>query len=78
MNTATSEAHFAVLAALVSARFGSEEAAIEAMKRMMQNDGWDNTEGRIMWREYVARGRAFLRASGLPVTPSQSLAKADR
>jgi hypothetical protein len=55
-----------LLAALVLRRFRYDEvAAIAAWKRMLENGGWDDTEGRREWRRMADRGAQRLRHEGL-------------
>ena len=53
------------LAAATYERFGRDfDATIEAWKRMLQNDGWDDAVGRTEFRRLIERGQAFLRSCG--------------
>ena len=55
-----------LLAGLVLERFsGSPSQAIAAWKRMLQNDGWDNAQGREEWLAMANRGIRKLQEKGL-------------
>jgi hypothetical protein len=62
-----------LLAALVLARFGfDEDQAIAAWKRLLENNGWDDAEGRRLWRGMADRGERRLRAEGLLLGATRS------
>jgi hypothetical protein len=54
-----------LLAALIYARFNfNADEAIAAWKRMLQNDGWDDGQGRREWLDMASRGLKDLRSIG--------------
>lgn len=61
-----SQEHHALMAALVFLRFGRDhEQARAAWSRMLQNQGWDDTEeGRLEWVHMVEKGLRFLKSTG--------------